>query len=217
MKINTVIFDLDGTLIDSAPSILKSIKFAFDATKIEPIRPLTLDLIGPPINEIFLSLVSENKQIKLPKLIENFKQYYDEIGYKETQMYMKTTEMLDELLSMNLKLFIATNKRIKPTQKIIKHLGWKEKFDKVFTLDYFEPALKNKNIMLGQIYKDLTRSGCAIYVGDRAEDAEAAAMAGFPFFYASWGYESEKMVVNDFYRLIKPSVLPLKIKEYLLY
>ena len=73
MRIKTVIFDLDGTLIDSARSILNSIKAAFDEVGIEPMKPLTHDLIGPPLKDLFITLLNEARYEKLPTLIEAFK------------------------------------------------------------------------------------------------------------------------------------------------
>ncbi len=49
MKIDSVIFDLDGTLIDSALSILNSLKNAFEKVGVKPNRSLEKELIGPPL------------------------------------------------------------------------------------------------------------------------------------------------------------------------
>ena len=49
MTVRDIVFDLDGTLIDSAPSILASMQAAFDEAGIAPATPLTPALIGPPL------------------------------------------------------------------------------------------------------------------------------------------------------------------------
>lgn len=217
MKISTVIFDLDGTLIDSGASILNSIQYAFCLANIKPTKPLTLDLIGPPLKDIFQLLTREANQELLTELIENFKKYYDLVGYKETILYAGVAEMLDELKANKLKLYIATNKRIQPTLKILDYLGLKEKFIGVYALDCYVPNLINKNIMLQRLYLDLPSSKFAIYVGDREEDAEAAAIAGFPFYWASWGYGNNRKCLNgkDSFILKSPLSLPFIINENL--
>lgn len=216
MRIQTVIFDLDGTLIDSAESILSSIKVAFDETGIEPIKPLTHDLIGPPLKDIILNLLNETKHDKLPQLIEAFKHYYDVLGYKETQAYEAVIEMLDELQRMKLNLYIATNKRMLPTLKILDFLSWKERFEGVYTLDRFEPILQSKMEMLKRLCKDFPcAAGRAVYVGDRAEDAIAAEGAGLPFFWAGWGYDHNITIHKDSFMIVHPSRLPNALKQYL--
>lgn len=215
MRIHTVIFDLDGTLIDSARSILNSIQAAFDEVGIEPMKPLTHDLIGPPLKDLFITLLNEARYEKLPRLIEAFKHYYDVLGYKETQAYESVTEMLDELIRMKLNLYIATNKRILPTLKILDLLSWKERFEGVYALDCFEPVLESKTAMLKHLCKDFPHArGGAVYVGDRAEDANAAEGASLPFFWASWGYDNNIAIPDDVLKIPHPSMLPKAVIQY---
>ena len=53
-KIKAVIFDLDGTLIDSAPSILAGLNMAIKKSGLLPVLPLTRSLVGPPLRELSL-------------------------------------------------------------------------------------------------------------------------------------------------------------------
>ena len=53
---SAVIFDLDGTLIDSSPGILHSLEYAFEQLSITPFRPLNRSLIGPPLRDMLASL-----------------------------------------------------------------------------------------------------------------------------------------------------------------
>jgi phosphoglycolate phosphatase len=208
MKIHTVIFDLDGTLIDSAPSILSSIRSSFDQIGFKPIKELTQGLIGPPLKDIFLDLLDESKKEQCKQLIEGFKHYYDISGYKDTRVYEGVVEMLNELLKEGLDLYIATNKRLAPTLKIIEYLEWERKFKGVYALDYFRPILHNKMEMLNCLHKSLplTTNG-AVYIGDRLEDADAAEEAGISFMLAGWGYEPDNTIPRDFPRISRPSEL----------
>jgi phosphoglycolate phosphatase len=215
MKVHTVIFDLDGTLIDSAPSILSSMSAAFDEVGIEPIKPLTRDLIGPPLNELLLNLLTEENKDKLPKIIEGFKKYYDESGYKETQIYEEVMEMLDNLREMDIRLFIATNKRILPALKILQHFELNDLFDGIYALDYFYPIMENKTELLLYLYNNLpSATNGAVYVGDRVEDAEAAKGAGFPFLCAVWGYGKIINIGNKFIEINRPNHLPSLLQDY---
>lgn len=215
MPIHTVLLDLDGTLIDSAPSILKSIEVAFERVGIEPVKPLAQDLIGPPLKDIITKLVSEVNKEKIHQLIEAFKKHYDSSGYKETRAYDAVTEMLDELSINGLRLYIATNKRLMPTLKIVDHLRWTSKFEKIYTLDYFEPVLPNKMVMLKQLCKDISNATSGtVYTGDRLEDADAASKAEIPFFLATWGYGGDVAMPRDIPRIEHPSMMYNAIQKY---
>ena len=184
-----VIFDLDGTLVDSAPSILASLLAAFNEEGIKPTRPLTPDIIGPPLTVAIASVLGEKSLAKLPILTEAFKRHYDEIGYRKTRIYEGVPEMLKELRETGFSLYIATNKRIHPTRKIIDFIGWTDLFEGLYSLDYFEPVLQNKGEMLHYLLKELQKTSLQkIYVGDRAEDGIAANKNGYRFLWASWGY-----------------------------
>lgn len=215
MLVHSIIFDLDGTLIDSAPSIIKSIEVAFEKVGIEPIKPLNKDLIGPPLKDIFRNLVSELDKEKIYQLIECFRNYYDVSGYKETRVYDAVTEMLAELAENSLNLYIATNKRLVPTLKIIEHLKWTTKFEEIYALDYFEPVMQNKKALLQHLYNILPNSNKGVvYVGDRAEDADSAEGAGFPFIGVEWGYGLNNSIRRNVICIKHPSALNNALQQY---
>lgn len=189
MKLRSVIFDLDGTLIDSAPSILASMQAAFDEVGIRPSRPLSHDLIGPPLSQTLASIVDKAQKQRLPELIEHFKNHYDEAGYRNTSAYTGVQDMLQQLHAKNLNLYIATNKRILPTRKIVNHLEWTKYFSGIYALDYITPALKNKTALLKHLQHEIPdETSNWLYVGDRLEDAAAAQQNGVLFTLATWGY-----------------------------
>ena len=187
MKRLDLVFDLDGTLIDSAPSILASMQAAFDGAGIIPSAPLTSALIGPPLAHTVLSLLPPAQAQALPDLVQGFKRHYDTAGYQQSCVYPGVQEMLRAFSQMPLRLHIATNKRIAPTRRIVEHLGWGDFFTSIHALDACTPALPHKTAMLQRLRKALGGTP-PLYVGDRAEDAEAAQASGMPFLWASWGY-----------------------------
>lgn len=190
MKLCDIVFDLDGTLIDSAPSILASIQAAFEQADIAPRLPLTGALIGPPLAQTLRALLpmGVSEQV-LPVLAENFKRHYDDAGYRQSRVYPGVPEMLRALQRLPLRLHIATNKRIAAARRIVDHLGWNDVFTGVHALDSSTPALAHKTAMLLALRQALGNAAEAPwYVGDRAEDEQAAGAAAMPFAWASWGY-----------------------------
>lgn len=186
-----ILFDLDGTLIDSAPAILASFREAFAHTGIAPVRSIDESIIGPPLLET-LQLLSGSQDAALTgRLADAFKASYDTEGYKATAAYAGVGAMLASLAAAGLTLSIATNKRIHPTRLILAHLGWLDHFDHIYALDLFEPRLPTKAAMIARLLADhALPKDSAIYIGDRSEDGESADANGLPFIAATWGYGS---------------------------
>lgn len=187
----TLVFDLDGTLIDSSDSILEGLRGAFVACSMQPVRPLAPELIGPPLAETLALLAGTEDPSILRPLIDAFKTHYDGQGYRLTRVFPGVADLLWRLAATGYPMFIATNKRLHPTQLILHHLGWEELFRGVYALDAFEPPLISKSSVLAKL---LSIRGldphATLYIGDRDEDAAAATANAMPFAWASWGYGS---------------------------
>lgn len=187
----TLIFDLDGTLIDSSASILAGFAAALREHKIEPQRPLTADIIGPPLKEALALLAGTREAATIDRLAASFKAYYDSEGYKATEVFAGVDSMLRELHGRALTLHIATNKRLLPTRLILDHLHWTPLFTTIYALDCQTPAFANKAAMVaGQLARQNIEKATAAYVGDRPEDGQAADANGLDFYAAEWGYST---------------------------
>ncbi len=184
-----IIFDLDGTLIDSAPSILAGFRHAFSALGIVPVRPITPDVVGPPLMQTLATLAGQDDVKLLQSLAEKFKAHYDAAAYQEAAVYAGVQQLLEALASTEANLYIATNKRDLPTQKIIKYLDWGSFFKGVFALDTYQPPKTSKPLMVAQILDDYQiKAEEAIYIGDRYEGGLAADYNHLTFVMVTWGY-----------------------------
>lgn len=185
-----IIFDLDGTLIDSGPGILAAFAGAFQACQRELQHPLSNAIIGPPLQATLGKLAGTNEPTVLQPLLEAFKANYDEQSYRLTTIFPGVNEMLADLSAQGYALHIATNKRIFPTRRILQHFAWEAYFQGVYALDTFNPPLKSKAHMLGEILAlQKFDPQQTLYIGDRQEDGEAAQANAIPFLLAGWGYD----------------------------
>jgi len=185
-----VIFDLDGTLIDSAPSILSSFESVLKRTGIQPLVPLNKTLIGPPLLQTLINLTGISDVKDLSTLVGYFKDSYDLEGYKATRVYDGVHELLVALSGKHVPMAIATNKRIVPTRKIINQLGWEQYFKVVGALDSQFPPYSNKASLIRSLLDEMAVDAAAsVYVGDKWEDGEAADANQMPFIAVGWGYE----------------------------
>ena len=198
--INNIIFDLDGTLIDSSTGILESFANAFSICSLEPIRPLSADIIGPPLMETLSALSGISDKDVLEKLAEEFKSHYDTFGYEKTIVFPEVNEMLSGFIDSGVHMYIATNKRILPTTKIINYLKWNEIFEGVYSLDSFSPSASSKSEVLSKLVEsNKLLKDKVVYIGDREEDNLAAIASNIPFLMVSWGYDGaeENLIHKD--------------------
>ena len=192
LNLRAVFFDLDGTLIDSAVGILASCRAAFQTLGISPRAAPSNSLIGPPLGELLAHMLGDQDLSLLPALSVAFKAHYDQVGYQSSQAYAGIEGILITLTQRKVPIYIATNKRAVPTRKILQVLHWTERFQGIYSLDSFTPALPGKGALLQQLLRQEGLNAAeTVYVGDRDEDALAADQAQLTFARATWGYGRE--------------------------
>jgi phosphoglycolate phosphatase len=184
-----LIFDLDGTLIDSAPSILSSLAMVLDEAGVAARVPFSSSLIGPPLQETLSTLTGVEDPQVIRTYVESFKRHYDGGGYKQTQVYNGIAELLTALHSGGFELHLATNKRNAPTRLILDHFGWSSLFQSVYALDMYDSRLSDKGALLKHLLEERAlRPADALYIGDKTEDGLAAEQNGLEFVGVRWGY-----------------------------
>ena len=216
MRSRHFLFDLDGTLIDSAPSILECYREILNNFSIKPKLPLENNLIGPPLGATLrlISGVSDEKLIA--EMTAAFKTHYDTTGVEQSIAYPGIDELLQKLHTQNHKLYIVTNKRIAAARKIIDFLNWPAYFAGVYAQDAFNPSLPSKAAVIGHVLSTHRISKTdALYIGDRIEDGEAAHANGLKFAWVTWGYGDPD---SDLHSLINPEIVrdpgELEINSY---
>ena len=205
-----LIFDLDGTLIDSSASILAGFAAALEKQKITPKVSLTAQIIGPPLRQTLAMLAGTDDESTIDLLASDFKSYYDTEGYKATHVFPGIDQMLRQLKAEGFELHIATNKRILPTRLILEHLNWSVLFQTVYALDLRVPAFPDKATMLSRLLQDLNiEKTKASYIGDRPEDGQAADKNELTFYAAEWGYSpfSENETQQHWIKVNTPEAL----------
>jgi phosphoglycolate phosphatase len=191
----SIIFDLDGTLIDSKASILSSIKAALDELGINSLVPLSEQLIGPPLMEVLSDICGAGSQASLPKLYAKFKEIYDTKGFQGGVIYTGVDALIKQLVEEGYHLSLATNKRRIPTETILEFFNWKNYFNHVYTIDSASVPFHNKSQMIAAlIQNEAIDCAQAVYVGDRHEDSVAATQNSIKFLMVQWGYESKALL-----------------------
>jgi len=186
----SLIFDLDGTLIDSSDSIILSLKAAFKDCGVRINERLSKKLVGPPLQSTLERLSGTKDPRTIDLLIKRFKSHYDSIGCFKTKFFNGIPQLLEDLSEARIEMFIVTNKREIPTKKIIKHFSWDKYFIEVLSTDSLGGSIKKKYEVIKYLINKYNLNENIFYVGDTEDDLVASTNAGTDFIYAEWGYGS---------------------------
>lgn len=192
MTFTNIIFDLDGTLVDSLGGIEVSARYAARNTFAPPraIPPMR-ELIGPPIAKMFSRLWPDLSEEQLTELLRNFRQHYDTEGCLLSELYPGVRETLAALKARGAEMFVLTNKPLQASCTILRSLDVLPFFRDVVAPDTTTPAYQAK--VEGARYL-MTRfkleASATVMVGDGLDDYQSAQACDFAFLLAAYGYGS---------------------------
>ena len=212
----TILFDLDGTLVDTAPDLMGAHnyvmkKFGYSSKSVEDIRNLVgrgaSVLIGRSIWGSAKKEFSKVTDGKIKKeMVKEFIDYYGKNIVKQSKLIGGVKEFLDWAKSNNISMGVCTNKQEHLAVDLLKKIKIYDYFEYVAggnTFDYCKPDPRHLTniieIMGGEIKKSLM-------FGDSENDADAAKSAGIPMILIEDGYTDKKVsqIHHDF--LIKDFV-----------
>ena len=185
-----IIFDFDGTLVDSEITIYQCFQSITNHLAPERIDCAKNILIGPPLRDTASEILGPNNQDQLDEFVKLFIEMHDEHAIKNTQPYSDVIETLKELSSKGVLMAIATNKRYAPTIKLINHFNWQNYFISVECSDS-QNLIRNKDEMIQEILKNNNFTE-ALFVGDTVNDGLSANLNQLPFILACYGYGQDQ-------------------------
>lgn len=198
MRQRSIVFDLDGTLVDSAPGVLAAFAQAFASRGLEPVVPLDRRVVGPPLRRTLELLAGRGDPELLDDLGARFRAAYDGELCAAAEPYPGIREALARLSASGTGLYIATNKREMPTMRLVAALGWERLFRGIRCSDTGgAAAAPDKRQTLATLVQDhAIEVASALMVGDSIDDAEAAAHSALGFVGVSWGYGSAALAAR---------------------
>ncbi|EAI2862856.1 MULTISPECIES: HAD-IA family hydrolase [Campylobacter] len=184
-----IIFDFDGTLIDPAQGVIKSIDYTLDTLNLGFLDEKTKkSFIGPPIyNSLKNTFNLSDEEAK--KATEIFRNIYKEKFLYEAQVYDDIPRLLQTLKAYNHQLAIATYKRQDYAELILKYFHLDAYFDFIKGAD-FKGKLNKKDIIRLCLEKFNTNE--AVMIGDTTHDEKGAKELNIDFISVSWGYGFKK-------------------------
>ena len=188
-----ILFDLDGTLTDSADGITRCIGHAVEQLGV-PAPPLAelVHFIGTPLRDIFASVLDTTDDTRIDEAVLFYRERFDSVGYAENRVYDGIRESLTGLRQRGFSLFVATAKGQRDANRVIDHFGLDVHFDEVFGVCN-DAERRDKAALVARILSDRSISSSATaMIGDRSTDMRAARQSGVRAIGAGWGYGSDQ-------------------------
>lgn len=189
----TIAFDLDGTLVDSAPDLIGTLNVLLDQ---EGIAPLPLDQARPFIGQgarrmIERGFAAQGRAVAPPQmdaLFARFLDHYQAHSADLTRPFPGVVEALTTLKGAGAKLCICTNKLTRLSTPILEALDLARFFDAVVGPDAAPAPKPDARHLTSAIAAAGGRADRAVMVGDSAADAGSARAAGVPLVLVGFGY-----------------------------
>jgi phosphoglycolate phosphatase len=189
LAFDTVLFDLDGTLVDSRPGIEASAQAALAESGAEVELPPLDGLLGRPLTDLIAAIAPGLSAEERETVGASFRRHYDAEGWRESEPYPGVIRTLGTLRRFGVRSFVVTNKRRSPTVAILEAKGFSGFIEATYTPDSRDPGYRSKGEMgRACMAEHGLRRAATVVVGDSGEDADMARECGVSFAAASWGY-----------------------------
>lgn len=193
-KYDYVIFDFDGTVVDTGEGILKSLQYSFrEMGRVVPELDDLKKFIGPPIYYSYTTYYGVSEK-EVGDYIKKYRERYKVKGIYECELYEGMTELLDSLKAEGIKIGIASSKPMHLIYSVADYLKITEKFDAIVgvKIDDSNHSSKTQLVLDAMAEMGATDKSKVLMVGDRLYDIDGAAGAGVDSCGAIWGYGSEE-------------------------
>jgi len=188
-----ILFDLDGTISDSAPGILESMTHTFRTVGVPvPDHATLMSFVGPPIMDTFRTAMGMD-DAGADHTLAVYREHYLSHGALDSAMFPGIDVVLRTLHEAGLPMSTATSKPETPATVILDHYGLTGYFDFVTGASDDEVRSAKADVVAEALRRldaaghDVSRP---VLVGDRLHDVEGARVHGVPVVFAEWGYGS---------------------------
>jgi phosphoglycolate phosphatase len=181
-----VLFDLDGTLVDSAPGIHASVRHAAAALGLpEPTEQQLRAMVGPPLQDGFV-LVLGVPPADVPVAVAAYRAHYAAGALLDVAVHDGVPELLASLRGAGAVLAVATSKPEGFAVRVLEHTGLLPAFAGVHGAS-MDGAVRHKDQVVAAALAAHPGGRDPVLVGDRSHDVLGAAAHGLPCIGAGWG------------------------------
>jgi len=195
-NIQNVLFDLDGTLVDSSETIRSSLEHALERMggRLSAGSPVE-QLIGRPLLDIFqgdFAMTAEQAQ----EAIDHYREYYDTLNQAGTRIYSQIPELLSRLQTAGYRLFVATVKPTPIAEKVLSDVRLSTYFEGVAGASLGPERRDKTRIIAHALEKFELDVKQTLMIGDRRQDIAGARENGLPAIGVAYGFGSREELVS---------------------
>ena len=212
----TILFDLDGTLVDTAPDLMRAHnhvmkKFGYPTKSTEEIRNLVGQGAGAMLGRSIWGQAKkefgkvQDKNVK-EEMVKDFVDFYGKNIVNESTLINGVKDFLIWAKEKNISMAVCTNKQEHLAVDLLKKIGIYDFFEYVAghnTFDYCKPDPRHLTSVIEKLNGDIKKS---LMIGDSETDANAAKDAGIPVILLEDGYTEKKITEIYHNHLIKDFV-----------
>ncbi len=181
----SILFDLDGTLVDSSQGILNSFRYTFKKCQLpELAKKELLTFIGPPLETTFENFFSSPGEIETA--IHFFRSYYSQKGVLETALYDNVKTSLQELTKNGHDIYVTTSKHEPMAKLMLNNLGVASYFKSIY--GSIDNRFKKVDVIKACLHEHQPNLDDTFIVGDTTFDIMGGQSAGIKTIAASWGF-----------------------------
>ncbi|GFH41884.1 phosphoglycolate phosphatase [Lactococcus hodotermopsidis] len=193
-----IIWDLDGTLIDTSLGIFNSVRYTEQKMNLIPLSDEKLvEYIGPKLLDSYVKQFSLNK-ITAEKAVVFHREYGNKKGIYESKVYPGIAEILKVLHKKGVKMAVATMKPEEMALKILTHFDLAQYFDEIIGMDSENTRNKKINIEIALNRMEVI-SNETLMIGDSEHDAKGASDTDVDFVAVTYGFgmKSEREILDS--------------------
>jgi phosphoglycolate phosphatase-like HAD superfamily hydrolase len=190
-----VIFDLDGTLTDSAEGIVASFRHALQTVGAPvPEGDLVSRIVGPPMH---LTLHEMGLGDSADAAVAAYRADYTSRGWSMNQPFAGIPALLADLRAAGVRLAVATSKAERTAQRILAHFGLASSFEVIAGASADGIRSAKSDVVAHALHQLAPVPDRVVMVGDRSHDVEGAAAHGIGTIVVGWGYGRPDFVDGD--------------------
>lgn len=192
----TILFDLDGTIVDSGPGITKCAQYALAFFGIEEPELSNLRFfVGPPLMDSFMGHYGFSEE-KAKLAVGKYRERYHKTGIFECELYPGVCRMLKNLKEAGHKIALASSKPESSCETILNHFEIRKYFDEVVGAEMNGPRNAKKDVLLEALRRLDKKAQDCVLVGDTRFDALGAEALGMECIGVSYGYGTKEELQN---------------------
>ena len=196
MEIKNILFDLDGTIINSEKGVTRCVVYALRKFGIEENnRSVLRKFLGPPLSDSFMRFYGFSPE-DAEKAVAYYRERYVPLGVHENEVYEGIRKLLSSLRKKGKRLYVATSKPEHFAKGILDELGLDQYFDGVYGSTLDESRNTKDKVLAYAIEEIGLDKSTSVMVGDRFHDVEGAIANGLPCIGVLYGFGDRLELVS---------------------